>query len=358
MPLYKQFVDAFRVYGPSQVEITIVIFAFLGVLLLLIARGLWMEKAQRERRRRGAFRRFLRACRQKGLFPEEIEFLVERARRIGQELDTGLVESNVVFDNFAARVIQTVPRQEAGQVSADIAELRHKFGFRPPPRGFALNSTREIGVGQVVYIVLSQHHFLEGRVDRVDERFQVVRLSAGQPAQRIVNGSDVWIYFNRPGDARYSGVCRILKNDSDERGQRVTLSHCEKLQRDQRRQDFRVEENRTICLWVIDTYLQEADDPYKILADRLPERAMLEDLSAGGASVIFHREMPVHQGIYINLDPADTYGLPVVRGTIVRVHRRGRINRWALSVRFEDLRPSERQRIVRHVFRREREELG
>jgi c-di-GMP-binding flagellar brake protein YcgR len=65
--------------------------------------------------------------------------------------------------------------------------------------------------------------------------------------------------------------------------------------------------------------------------------------------------LPVNQRLYLNLDPTRSYGLPLVKGSVVRTSRRSGLAAWGISVRFEDLRPSERQAIVRYVFLQERE---
>jgi c-di-GMP-binding flagellar brake protein YcgR len=273
------------------------------------------------------------------------------------ELEPGLAESNITFDHLSENIINAADERRVIELNAELTKLRGKLGFRPSPRGLALNSTRELSVGQLLYIVPQESKFLECTIDHIDERSLTVKLTAGQPPVGIKNGGEVWIHFNRPGDARYAGKCEILKSPSTETGLYITLKHCADLIRNQRRQDFRIDEFRTICLWVVDPALEDAEDPLEILKDRMPERGSLEDISGGGASIILHRNLPVNQGIYINLDPGETYGLPTARATVIRSIRRGRLDRWALSIRFEDLRPSERQKIIKHVFRREREQV-
>lgn len=355
--MYWKFVEALRNQGATNVEILLVLIALMGFVLFFILRYTWERRTVERQQRRGAFRSFLNTCREKSLPTEEVNLLLNHSKMIGEEVDASLVKSNMSFDRFAQRVIQTATGGEIPRVNSNLTRLRNRLGFRPPSRGLALSSTRELPPGQVLYLVLSADIFLVGRIVNVDETMLSVRLRAGTPRAQLDPNMQVNVHFNRSGDARYSGSCQILRTASDELGQHVILSHSDELRRDQRRQDYRIDENRTISLWVMDEQLQEADDPFHALGDLMPERALLEDLSGGGASIIFQRSLPLNHGAFVNLDPAATYGLPIVRGTVIRANRRMRTDRWALSVRFEDLRPSEHQKIVSHVFTKERESL-
>lgn len=356
--MYKAWVEALRNYRASDTEIIIVVLFLVGMIAYFILHNWWDYEKSRVRRTRNALQAFLAICRAKGLIEREMKLIRDYAVKIGQIVDPGLVESNVIFDQFAERVLQTTAGVEKSKVNDCFTDLRYRLGFRPPPRGMALNSTRELPVGQLLYLILPSDKFFEGRIIAIDETRMIVRIWAGMEFHTSVFAEmQVQLYFNRIGDARYTAPCKILKTISDEEGQQVILNHTDRLRRDQRRQDFRVEEDRIISLWIIDRIIEEAEDPIRALEDRIPNRARLEDLSGGGASIIFSRDLPVNQGVFINLDPARLYNLPIVRGTVVRTSSRGRVDRWALSVRFEDLRPSEHQRLVHHIFKLERDQL-
>lgn len=355
--MYRQFVEALRNQRASDGEILAVLIFLAGLVLFFILRNLWDKKMSQGRQRTNLRRTFLNACRDKGLLPDEIKLLLCQAELNGIEVDSSLVESNVGFDNYVDHVLKNAQTEAIDELNENLTALRGRLGFRPPPRGFALNSTRELQVGQLIYLTLYGNIFLEVRSESVDETQVSVRLQAGMPPVPIGTGLNALIHFNRTGDARYSGECQILKATSDLDGHHLTLSHCNRLRRDQRRHDFRVDDNRTICLWVVDDQLRKARDPFRLLEDRMPERALLEDISGGGASIIFHRNLPPNQGLFMNLDPGAIYGLPIVRGIVIRSGRRMKMDRWAVSIRFEDLRPSEHQKIVCHVFMQERDEL-
>ncbi len=355
--MYREFVEAFQNYGATNLEILMALLFLAGLVIAFITRNIWEKKKAKGQRKRVTRRKFMLACRNKGLLPDEVNFLINSAIKVGLEVDTSLIESNISFDQFAFRVLQSGDDDEQEKLNADLSALRNKLGFRPPPRGFALNSTRELPGGQLLYIAIAPNVFLEGRTVYVDETMLTVRLQAGRPSIRLRAGKEVSIHFSRTGDARYSGSCSILRTASNEEGQHIRLSHCNELRRDQRRRDFRVDDDRTICLWVMDEQMRQAEDPFRIIDNRMPERARLEDISGGGASIIFHRSLSSTKGIFINLDPGRTYGLPIVRGTVIRSKRRSRMDRWAMSIRFEDLRPSEHQKIVSHVFMKERDQL-
>ncbi|MCX6640332.1 MAG: PilZ domain-containing protein [bacterium] len=356
--MYRSFIEAMHRQQATTGEIMIVVFAVVALVLLILLRNWWEKELTRQFAKRRSRRDFFSACRERDLLPEEIKLLHHLIEQSDSQFDCNIVLSNLVFDHVVNSVIPKVANKDLPQFNTQIARFRLKLGFRPPPRGRPLSSTRELPSGQNVYIALSEEIFLEGAIESVDETMMLVRLEAGTPLHGAIRiGMPVNLYFSRPGDARYSGSAQILRIASNESGHHVILSHCLDVLRDQRRSDFRMEENRTIGIWVADESLENAQDPYNLLLDIIPETARLEDISAGGALVVFRRYIPYSRCIFLNLDPTNALGLPLVRGTVIRVSTRNRLEHWALSVRFEDLRPSERQKIVRYVFTKERAQL-
>jgi len=352
----QSFLEALRTNRVSDVELTVAIVVLAALVFFLVLRSRWQERMARFAAKRHDRRDFFELCRLRGLDREELELLTQSAARFDEQLAPGLVESNVHFDCFARRIINEAYAPEIPRLNFVLTRIREKLGFRPPARGLALNSTRELCPGQRLYLVFDGDRFQEGMVSEVDETKLVVQLSAGATSPLPqVSAEPVRIYFNRPGDARYSVSCYILKIHSDIEGLFVTLSHCEALKRDQRRNDFRVDESRSVHVWVVNHFEDAAEQVKDVLRSLIPEEALLEDLSGGGASLIFSRELPAHQQVYINLNGRVGDSLPIVRGTVIRSQARSGRGHWAISVRFEDLRPSERQKLVQHVFTQERE---
>lgn len=356
--MYHAWVEAWNNFRVSDLEIIISISFIVAIVVFFIVHSQWAAIQDKRRRIYGVARAFRNACRNKGLVVEEMDDFRKYARRVDQPLHAGLVQSNVEFDQFVERVLTSSSPHEMVDLNGFFGSVRHKLGFRPPPRGLALNSTRELPAGQFLYIALPGDIYLEGLVRDVDETILSVRLLANIPLYASLKiGGEVQIYFNRIGDARYTGSCLIRQITTDEEGGFVTLDHCSSLHRDQRRRDFRVEEDRPILLWVLDKKLAKEPDPLRHLDNRMPSRALLDDISGGGASIIFQRDLNPDQVLYVNLDPTHLYELPLVRAVVIRTTQRGKTNRWAISVRFEDLRPSEHQKLLNYVFLRERESL-
>ncbi|MFH1735812.1 MAG: PilZ domain-containing protein [bacterium] len=358
MTAYQEFIRGFADYGPAAWEIWVSLMAISGLLIFLTVRSFFTQKAVDQRRRRAVIYEFLRVCREKGLLPEEISLLKQYTPATGIPLDSDLIQSNVQFDQMAQQIMAAAHVENVTELNSTLSKLRQRIGFRPPPLGVPLSSTREFGNSQTVYLVFGDSLFLESQITEVDERMFMVRLAAGQPPMPITSDSEIWIFFNRSGDSRYAGQCRILRHTSDEGGHFVILDHCSDLRRDQRRKDFRVEENRDIKIWLLNPQLDELEDACQVIEKHPFETATLDDLSAGGALILFHRNVPINQHVFIDLDPQKKNKLPQVKGTVLRFNRRGRTARWALSIRFDDLRPSERQQIVRYAFQRERDKLN
>jgi len=357
MTVYEKFLRGFADYGPATWEIWVSLLMLVGLAVFLVVSSVFMQKAIEVRKRRCSINEFFRVCREKGLLPNEISLLKQYAVAYGMSIASDLVESNVHFDLLAQQIMAESSSENVAELNHTLTNVRKRIGFQPPPRNVALNSTRELSYGLSLYLVLRDSIFLESQVMNVDERMFVVRLLAGQPKMKIVDDEVIWIFFNRTGDSRYAGLCRIMRHTSDEGGQFIVLEHCNELRRDQRRDDFRVEENSEVRVWVLNKAQEDIEDISQIVENYNYETAILDDLSAGGALILFHKNLPVNQPVLIDLDPQSINKLPIVRGAVLRFNRRGRAVRWALSIRFDDLRPSERQKIVRYVFQKERHKL-
>ena len=353
----QQFLQALRTQRVSNLEIAVAILAILGIAALWIFRSHWQAAMARMAQKRNARRQFMEGCRDRNLTKEELDLLHKAMAAQGFELRPELIQSNFSFDRLARGMINAAYAPDIPRLNFLLTNIRAKLGFRPPPRSLPLSSTRELAPGQQLYIVFENGYFLEGIVSEVDETKLALLLPAGAtlPISTFSAGAALRIYFNRSGDARYSGVCYLLKLNPESEAIFAVLSHSEALQRDQRRQDFRVDEGCRVQVWVVPHIEDIVIDPQWLQTTRSPEEAILEDLSGGGASLIFQRELPVHQQVYVNLDGPGPGRLPLARARVIRSQRRSGRGNWAISVRFDDLRPSERQRLIQHVFARERE---
>ncbi|HEX7344852.1 MAG TPA: PilZ domain-containing protein [bacterium] len=355
----QQFLQALRTQRVSELEIAVAILAILGLTALWIFRSRWLTIMARIAQKRSARRQFLEICRDRGLSGEEQDLLLKTLAAQGHDLHPDRIQSNLTFDRLAQHIIVAAYAPDIPRLNFLLTSIRSKLGFRPPARSLALSSTRELPPGQQLYIVFGNGDFLEGIISEVDETKLVVLLPAGAslPISTFSAGAPLRIYFNRSGDARYAGACYLLKLNSEDEALFAVLSHSEELKRDQRRQDFRVDEGCRVQVWVVPHIEDIVIDPQLLQATRSPEEATLEDLSGGGASLIFQRELPIHQQVYVNLDGQGPGKLPLARATVIRSQRRSGRGNWAISVRFDDLRPSERQKLIQHVFAREREAM-
>gem|GEM_PF-2927938 len=352
----KEFVHAWNLERASQWEILAVLGGITVVLLILALRDHQARRLTVRAQCALARRDFQILCRERGLAREETELMRAYGRQFGDEILPGLVASNFTFDQFVRHTLKQAEASQIPRLTAVLSNTRSRLGFRPPPRGITLSSTRELAPGQILYLVFSADRFIECMVREVDEiRLRILVEGRVPRTIPLAPGAEVRLHFNRTNDARYTGTGLIRRVEAEDDGIFLTLDHADQLRREQRRQDFRVEQNRSVALWVVPDLEAEDLAPLDVLNHQAPERVTLDDLSGGGASIILRRELPVRQKVYLRLDPTGCYGLPVVGGTVVRSSRRTGLSCWAVSVRFDDLRPSERQKLVRHVFMQERE---
>ncbi len=206
--------------------------------------------------------------------------------------------------------------------------------------------TPELNPGQIVDILLESGDAtarLSSRILEVGPKgFALFRpMQDGKP---IPVGKHLRVTFPR-GNAIWTLDCPVQATIS----MRIDLGfpEPEQIQRIQRREHLRV------AMTMPMDYQVARDGKFTRL-----RQGLLQDLSGGGCLLLLNEEFPAGTVIRVHLS-METYGLMEITGRIVRATpaERRQSGRWHVAVEFYPIAERDRDRLVKFVFNKHREEV-
>ena len=317
--------ELIRGFTPSPTEITIFVVILVVFAGLLIAYS--SATRRRERRRRIAIseRLYRRRLEELGLSRSDEECL-ETLYRFWKQPERGYLplQNHTVFNDCAGRAMAEGAIGE-GQVSA----LRVRLGFSGQPAGAEPESSGEIPVGSGV--VLADSHDRMIRATVMDPTPSSFRVSTDEDAPRLTSGSLVEVVYQN-GTGVYRFESSVLANPPGE----MHLSHAEGIERVQRRRYYRGKLRLPV-------YVKPAGEQER------PEPTRFVDIGGGGAS-FYAPDDRYQRGETVEMTfHPDSRQAMHLAGRIVRESHGGKV----VHVKFTDVGPSTRDRVLGLLFRRE-----
>lgn len=274
---------------------------FLLFLVLVVGIIYWGWRRQREREAAYLHRSFNALAEEKGLDEEESQQVWNLALAGRCEHPLLLLSSASAFDQCVTSAPDAIPESR-------LPMLRHKLGFTVRPLGWALVHTREIAVGQHLWV-----GFKRGETARFchcvlvenngDGLLVTPIVKADEDAFKDVRENDlIYTRFWRRGDTEYQFRTGLLpQTDPD----RVTLwlAHTDQISRVQRRDFFRLPVRIPVAIHSIGN-AEDAELPPETLRARSSTpsaHGAITDLSAGGAALLIAK--PMAFGAHIWLAP-------------------------------------------------------
>ncbi|MFW5688212.1 MAG: flagellar brake protein [Spirochaetota bacterium] len=319
-----EFLQGFR---PSTIEIV----AFVVLVALFAGALVWAgsRSARRERARRRAVaeRRFSELLEQMALSRSD-EGVIEQLANYLRDPDRKylLLQNHTVFNDCADRAMA-----DHAAAEGEVAALRVRLGFGGTPAGREPESSTEIPEDAGVMLVDTHNRTVPARVESPSP--SAFRVRTDPDAPEVGAGSLIEVVYQNG-----SGIYRFESAVTNRAGRTLELSHAEHLERLQRRQYYRGEVRLPV-------YVRLAHESGR------PERTELIDISAGGASFFAPDErFQAGEQVEMTFHP-DSDAAMHLTGEVIRESKRGSI----AHVSFENLRPGERDRVMRYVFRNARE---
>lgn len=293
------------------------------------------------------------------LYPSE----VVRLRQLLAHADTPhaqvIFQSASLFERCMDAEVQllllTVKSEEKlAEEELVLASLRKKLGYGYLPLEHPLLSTRSVEVGQVVMLygsnnrvplihhaVVTLNHELFFRIQYNTEKEDAIKFFVGQELKLV---------FARQSDGVYGVQAEICKIQGDAV---IELYHTLVLKRNQLRQFVRIEVTLPIKIRVLPPSKQEPR------GELFPKHfsAKIADISGGGIS--FLCESPLVPGDLVSMQfSLATGAFAGVAGKILRVSilEGKRVTSYRHHVQFVQIEPRNRDRIVRYIFDKQRQQ--
>lgn len=324
---------------------------FLLFLVLVVGIIYWGWRMQRRREAAYLRRSFNALAEEKGLDEEETQQVWNLAVAGLCEQPLLLLSSASAFDRCVNNAPDAVPESR-------LPMLRHKLGFSIRPLGWALAHTREIAVGQHLWV-----GFKRGETARFCHCVLVENTGDGLLVTPIVKADEeafkdvreddlIYARFWRRGDTEYQFRTSLLpQTDPD----RVTLwlAHTDQISRVQRRDFFRLPVRIPVAIHNIGN-AEDAELPPETLRARSSApiaHGTLTDLSAGGAALVVPQ--PLAFGAHIFLAPTgqSPFALSGIAGRVLDMSSEGRnIHHHRLEfTNLDDVRQDSLARQIHHA---------
>lgn len=260
-------------------------------------------------RRRAATRRRIaqewaavdRIAGEKGLSDADHALLRSLLKRWAPRDPLGPVSSRLPFDrcvedHIAALEASAADPAEVERIGQQLRDIRRHLGLDFVGIGKRIQSTRELQVGQLMWVAPRRPGmpaWSRGRVVHVDEVHFAVRRkphTSEGPPPRFNPGDRVRCRVWREDDARYAFDTEFVRYE--DHSETWTLRHTSTLQRIQSREDFRVRQNIELPMDILLPSPDRDDADLFVMRASSTVMGRLVNISAGGCGVILERTLP------------------------------------------------------------------
>jgi c-di-GMP-binding flagellar brake protein YcgR len=316
------------------------------VLILLVA----VSATAMRGAKRYSWAEFFLKAREAGLSLSEARQLREAAVLAGLADPTNILWSPRDMDKAITVLSATLKREgrdrgREGIVLMDrVYSLRKSIEFEQPRFKYGLRSSRQIGAGQRLRVLVHGVGVFNATVIDNNARYLVVSYPLGGrlPKTWVWKGKKVSVYFWRREDAGYVFDSYVIDDLRIRSVPVLQVSHSEALLRTQKRKSVRVRSKIPAYLYILKRIEGAYEKP-----ERVPGlRAVVQDLSEDGAAVaIGGKGKP---GLQVKLQFGLEERSVVMSGTVRSVDFDAEANRSVLHV--QAITPSPRMRNAIRSF--------
>ena len=237
-----------------------------------------------------------------------------------------------------------------------IASVRKKLGFDPVPAGLQYYSSRELTSGQDISLYLPENPMIKYRsqIEQVSElelRVKRPEFKEGSPAFKQGMGAlGLMVSLYKPGDAEYSFKTKILRESPDKHS--LALEHVLEMDRKQLRDFVRLEVRSQAKF----RFIRSEDK--ELMKGGTRFTGTIVDISGGGCNLMsaeqYHQNDVVMMSF--NFMGEAFYG---VKGSVLRIKQNivSGAPAYYHHLEFQDLENNVRERIIRLIFEKQREEV-
>ncbi len=289
--------------------------------------------------------RFYQLAKSKGMGPSEQKVLEKIAHYNSNTNIDIIFTSSIVFENCLEAYYQKEGSKIKSQEYAMIRKLREFLGYNNIPMEVPYTSSRQFQEGMHLNVILGLgwNSMVNAKISRLSEAEWVVSYT-GEHDPKV--GDSIRLSLTRSGDAEYTIETEITSVGNNS----VTIAHSRRLVRQQLRNWVRIEVafQALINCIVKDVEGNEVE---------LEFSGKILDISGGGVSFQIPEKLKGRATVKLTFD-IPKYHFKEVEGVVARVDSKphGDENLYKHCVEFVELDTVEREKIVRFVFDKQRQD--
>ncbi|MCC6144910.1 MAG: PilZ domain-containing protein [Candidatus Hydrogenedentes bacterium] len=351
--------ETFRFLSLDDPAPPVLVWTAAGVVALFglaIAIEVFRRYAQKRQVRRAEWAHVRAIAEERQLNEAEWRLLRTLIARFAPNRPLEVATTRRVFDQCVHQSMQALQARtdlpELEREGVLLRDLRRQLGLDYVPIGQRIHSTRELFLGQQVWVGEPQDvtpKWYQMRLSAVDEAFfHIAPVDSALPP--FSAGDQLRFRMWREEDARYVFTTAIVR--VEERPATFTLQHCEVLKRVQARAFYRVRHDQATD---IDMLALPRGGSIPEHLDRLQSsgkmRGRITSISGGGCAVVVLEALPPNVLLRIQVEMAEEPTLTLFARIVDTIPLSG--GRFLVRCAFSGITDEERDTITRHVFRRQ-----
>jgi c-di-GMP-binding flagellar brake protein YcgR len=333
---------------PEENRIFIVVIVGIVVLLVVFYRYRGFRVQQHSQNLKdGDFNETANTLR---LSVEESAFVKQMAKRIKKE-PSDVVNAPYLFELAVYRFFETNSDKTVDN-GIIISSIRLKCGFDKHAIGQSIFSSRSLSVSQQVSLITTEGDAEKRnscRISRIDELALTLE-KTGDLFPSTEGLKDVRIVVQQPGDAEYTFTLPLVARAGDSV---LQLGHSMVFKRKQVREHIRIDTKIPVKFRFL-----KAEKAVDRLVGGARFQAILKDISGGGTALESEEKFDAGDCIVMSFTLAgeNFYG---IKGVILRVKEKeaGRKTVFTHQIKYNDLDNGIREKLIRVIFSKHREEV-
>jgi hypothetical protein len=295
-------------------------------------------------------------AKEKELADQEIKQLISFVQRRSPGHPLWAITVRQHFDHCIEQEMEALRAgghtKEYEEAGSQLRDIRLRLGLDYIPFGQRILSTRELHMGQSVWLPTSSEtppHWMRTDVSGLDEAYFYLRLPdlAALEKPKFKPGNEVECQMWREDDGRYTFRAALIRFDTAPAT--LVFRHTSQLSRIQSRAHFRIRHNQPVSLGILNAPANGSEEGIAERPVVTHLHGRITNLSAGGLALITQQPIPRHVFLRLTLELPETEPVEV-NGRIVSATPLPN-GQHLVRIAYLGLAEEMREKIAKHVLR-------
>jgi c-di-GMP-binding flagellar brake protein YcgR len=327
------------------------------IITVIVLAIVFLAVSYSQRERKGGWVQFYAKGKEAGFLFKEIEILRQLAIQTKLEFPNALFDSQSQLDKCIRALIQATKMSGEGMDQGSqnflsrLYDHRQKIEINKGSSGLSINSSRQIGEGQPVRVLVVGVGVFKSQVIKNTSQFLTIArpVNSKNTSSMTWSGLSISVYFWKEDDAGYVFDSEVLDEVFSLGIPSIKITHGDSLFRTQKRKSVRVKMQKPAFLYLVPSH----ETPHRMAADP-GLRCLLEDISDTGCAVTVGGRADA--GLRVKVQFALNNAAVCMSGTVRSIRYNESTDRSVLHIEAEPLPIETRNRVLGEVFGMEPEE--